>query len=152
MELEEMQVVHSVVIDAPAEALYDMVADVTRMGEWSPACVGATWDDGAGPTVGSWFTGHNKIGDHAYDARCEITAAERPSTIAWMQAGKDEGFAEWRYSFAPVDGGTEVTESWSLLRAFPSDRVPEDRVQMMIDNFGNGIRQTLDTLKSTAEA
>ncbi len=24
------------VIDAPPEALYDLVSDVTRMGEWSP--------------------------------------------------------------------------------------------------------------------
>ena len=48
---DEQPISHSVVIDAPAEMLYDMVGDVTRMGEWSSACTGATWDEGAGPAA-----------------------------------------------------------------------------------------------------
>jgi ribosome-associated toxin RatA of RatAB toxin-antitoxin module len=39
----------SVVVARPPEALYDMVADVTRMGEWSPVCMACWWDDSAGP-------------------------------------------------------------------------------------------------------
>jgi hypothetical protein len=30
------------------ESLYDMVCDVTRMGEWSPVCLACWWDDGQG--------------------------------------------------------------------------------------------------------
>ncbi|MFI5045555.1 MAG: SRPBCC family protein, partial [Acidimicrobiia bacterium] len=63
MDLDELHTSRTVVIGAPADAIYDLIADVTRMGEWSPACTGATWDEGAGPTVGSWFTGHNVIED-----------------------------------------------------------------------------------------
>ena len=33
----------SVVIARSPEALYDMVSDVTRMGEWSPVCRGAIY-------------------------------------------------------------------------------------------------------------
>src|ERR1700733_12505608 len=46
----------SVVIARPADALYDMISDVTRMGEWSPICTACWWDEGAGPWAGSWFT------------------------------------------------------------------------------------------------
>jgi hypothetical protein len=151
MDLDDLQTSRSLVIDAPADALYDLVADVTRMGEWSPACTGATWDEGAGPAVGSWFTGHNLIGDRAYDRRCEITDADRPSTIAWMAGGKDDGITEWRYTFAPAAGGTEVTESWKAIRAFPPDRVDDDLARSMKENFGNAIDQTLAKLKATAE-
>ena len=34
----------STVIDAPAEQLYDMVADLPRMGEWSPRVRGGRVD------------------------------------------------------------------------------------------------------------
>ncbi len=38
-------------IAAPAEQVWAMIADVTRMGEWSPENQGATWLRGAtGPT------------------------------------------------------------------------------------------------------
>src|SRR5215203_6717520 len=130
---EEVTISRAVVVGAPAETVYDMVADLPRMGEWSKACTGATWDEGAGPTEGSWFTGHNVIktdGEaRAYDTRCEITAAERPKTIAWMQRGRDEGVTEWRYTFAPTDAGTEVTESWTLVRPFP--KTVEKRDEML---------------------
>ncbi|MFI5047683.1 MAG: SRPBCC family protein, partial [Acidimicrobiia bacterium] len=132
---------------------YDLIADVTRMGEWSPACTGATWDEGAGPTVGSWFTGHNVIeDDRTYDSRCEITDAERPSTIAWMQGGKDLGVTEWRYTFTPTDAGTEVTESWTVLRPFPPDRVDDDRARMLKVRFGEAMEETLAKFKASAEA
>ena len=40
-------------IDAPAEKLWAMVSDVTRMGEWSPENVGGNWLGGAtGPKPG----------------------------------------------------------------------------------------------------
>ena len=152
MDLDELHTSRTVVIDAPADALYDMVADVTRMGEWSPACTGANWDDGAGPTTGSWFTGHNILdGGELYDSRCEITDAERPSTIAWMQGGRERGVTEWRYTFTPTDIGTEVTESWTVLRQFPPDRVDDDRARMLKVVFGDAMDETLTKLKATAE-
>ena len=35
----------STVIDAPAEQLYDMVADMPRMGEWSRECATVEWTE-----------------------------------------------------------------------------------------------------------
>ena len=155
---ERPRIERSVIVSAPPEKLYDMVADLPRMGEWSPACTGAIWDEGAGPTVGSWFTGHNTMGDRTYDTRCEITDAQRPTTIAWMQRGKDEGFTEWRYTFSPLDDATQVTETWTLVRDFPtqgdaaiSPSEAEERRERMLEVFSIGIDQTLAKLKSAAE-
>lgn len=157
---EALRISSSVVIDASPEKLYDMVADLTRMGEWSPACTGATWDEGAGPEVGAWFTGHNKTlvqgQEHVYDVRCQITAAERPMTIAWMQNG-EEGFAEWRYTFRATDGGTEVIESWEAVKEFPATAGaaagmdPEKLRARMQKGFSAGIEQTLAALKASVE-
>ncbi|MGO8860436.1 MAG: SRPBCC family protein [Acidimicrobiales bacterium] len=144
---------HSIVVNASVETLYDMVADLTRMGEWSSTCIGATWDEGAGPvaTEGAWFTGHNVVGELKHDAHCEVVAAQRPTTIARMQGGRNDGFTEWRYRFTPVDGGTEVTETWTQVHPFPADRVDDEMVSRMWSGFDRGIKHTLSRLKATAE-
>ena len=43
-------------IDPPPEAVYDAIADVTRMGQWSTECHTCEWHDGVtGPAVGASF-------------------------------------------------------------------------------------------------
>ena len=53
-------------VSVPPDDLYEMVSDVTRMGEWSPVCRECWWDEGAGPHVGAWFKdpAGNVIGLH----------------------------------------------------------------------------------------
>lgn len=51
----------SVEISAPPERVYDLVSDITRMGEWSPECRSCRWTGGAsGPAVGARFKARNK--------------------------------------------------------------------------------------------
>ena len=48
----------SVVVDAPVDAVWSLVSDVTRTGEWSVECRGVEWLDGAsGPVKGARFRG-----------------------------------------------------------------------------------------------
>ena len=47
-------------VSAPATDLYDLIADVTNMGRWSPECHHCEWLDQPG-LVGSRFRGHNRI-------------------------------------------------------------------------------------------
>ncbi len=42
---------------ATPEALYDLVSDITRTGEWSPVWTACWWD--AAGQVGVWFIGQN---------------------------------------------------------------------------------------------
>ena len=64
------------VIAAPADVLYEMVSDLSRMGEWSPENVGGSWRRGSGPTVGGRFKGRNKRGPARWTTNVEVTAAE----------------------------------------------------------------------------
>ena len=63
-------------IELPPEQVYALVADVARMGEWSPETIRAEWVGGAtGPVVGARFRGHNKR-KAGWKTTCTITAAE----------------------------------------------------------------------------
>ena len=53
----------SIEVAAPPERVYELVSDITRMGEWSPETVKGVWIDGAStPVVGARFKGSNKRG------------------------------------------------------------------------------------------
>ncbi|MGD9796749.1 MAG: SRPBCC family protein, partial [Acidimicrobiia bacterium] len=48
-DLAELHLTRSATVAAEPLEAYAMLADLTRMGEWSPVCKVCTWDDGAGP-------------------------------------------------------------------------------------------------------
>ena len=57
MDTSSYQHEASIVIDREAEDLYDLGADVSNMGRWSPVCTGGSYDDD-----GEWFTGSELLG------------------------------------------------------------------------------------------
>ena len=64
-------------IATPAEQVWTMVADLTRMGEWSPENQGGTWLKGAdGPAPGVKFRGVNRNGTKTWKAVATIVDAE----------------------------------------------------------------------------
>jgi polyketide cyclase/dehydrase/lipid transport protein len=111
----------SIVITRSPADLYDMVSDVTRMGEWSPVCKACWWDDGQGPSVGAWFTGRNELaGRDPWETRSQVVAAVPGKEFAFVVGG---AWTRWGYTFTPAADGTLVTESWEM---HPADaRRPE---------------------------
>src|SRR4051812_20312983 len=99
------------------EAVYEMVSDVTRMGEWSPVCRECWWDEGDGPRVGAWFTGRNEQPERTWETRCEVIAADPGREFTFVVGGSEAPYARWSYTFAPVAGDTELTESWQVMPA-----------------------------------
>jgi hypothetical protein len=89
-----------------------MVSDVTRMGEWSPVCRACWWDEGDGPRAGAWFTGRNELPERTWETRSRVVAADRGREFAFAVRGS---WVRWGYTFTPVAGGTQVTESWEFL-------------------------------------
>lgn len=76
----------SIFINRSPEEVYDMIADVTRMGEWSPMCTACWWDDGDGPRVGAKFTGKNELAERTWETRSEVVGADRGLEFAWVVA------------------------------------------------------------------
>lgn len=146
----------SVTVHAPAEALYDLVSDITRTGEWSPVCTSCWWDDEAtAGQPGAWFTGHNELPKRTWETRSQVVAAERGQEFAWVVGGS---FVRWGFTLEPTDQGTELGESWDFL--------PEG-IAMFQEKFGDeadaqiadrtrqaleGIPATLAAIKRIAES
>lgn len=144
----------SVRVATTPEALYALVSDVTRTGEWSPICTGCEWDDGATGAVGDWFTGHNKTAEREWTTRSQVTAAEPGREFAWDVG---EAWATWRYTLAPVDGGTELAEWWDFndagvaMFAERYGERAETEVEIRIAAARSGIPITLAAIKRIAE-
>jgi len=103
----------SIEIDAPPALVYDLVADVTRMGEWSPECVRCEWIDEPG-TVGSTFRGHNRRGPARWSTVARVLVADRPREFSFATLHRGEPSTRWTYRF-DGDGPTTVTESFESI-------------------------------------
>jgi uncharacterized protein YndB with AHSA1/START domain len=102
-------------IDAPAEKVWSMISDITRMGEWSPEATGGSWLKGAtGPAVGAKFRGTNRKGIRWWYTICTVTECEEGKAFAFKVDLGPLKVAEWGYRFADAPGGgCTVTETWS---------------------------------------
>lgn len=134
-------------IDAPAETVWDMVADITRMGEWSPETCRAAWIDGAtGPVVGARFRGDNKVGPMKWSTAPTVTAATRGEEFAF-----DTGRTQWRYGFHDGGGGgCEVVESYETHMNPALELLT--RLTRREGGLQRGMQQTLERLKTAAES
>lgn len=108
----------SVTVDAPVEAVWALVTDITRTREWSPETTGGVWLDGAtGPVVGARFKGSNRRGRTKWSTTCEVTAAEPGREFAFVTGRLAKPETLWRYELEPAgDGTTRVTESFQLVK------------------------------------
>ncbi|MDQ1446704.1 MAG: hypothetical protein QOI20_3168 [Acidimicrobiaceae bacterium] len=135
-------------VNAPADRLWSMVSDVTRMGEWSPETHRCEWVDGAtGPAVGAKFKGANRLGVARWSTTPKVTECEPGRVFAF-----DTGSTLWRYQFNDrADGtSTEVVESFethgpALLELAYAVVFRERQLQ-------KGLERTLRSLKTAAES
>jgi hypothetical protein len=69
------------VVAARPELVWDLIADITRVGGWSPECIRAAWLGEPGrPQPGARFTGHNRFPNgFEYEVTCVVTEADRPA-------------------------------------------------------------------------
>jgi hypothetical protein len=145
----------SIVIARSRQELYDMVSDITRMGEWSPVCTACWWEEGDSAQVGAWFTGKNETPGRTWETRSQVVAAEPGREFAFAVFGNR---ARWGYTFTEVDGGTRVTESWEFLpggAAAFQERYGSDAAAQIADReraARTGIPATLAALKRAAES
>jgi len=134
-------------VEAPPDRCYALVADVTRMAEWSPETVRARWVGGAtGPAVGARFRGTNKQGIIRWSTTPEVLVVAPSREFAFRTKE-----TVWRYRFEPEGTGTRITESfevehypWYLKVVAPASRRQPEMVE--------GMRTTLERIKAAAEA
>jgi uncharacterized protein YndB with AHSA1/START domain len=142
----------TVVVDAPPERVYELVSDVTRMGDWSPECKSAMWLEGAtGPAVGAKFRGNNHLGPRRWSTICTVTEAEPGREFAFTVMVWGREATRWRYTFRPHRSGAEVTESFDYVWA-PWPFMIGNVILFRGAQLRRGLRLTLSRLKAAAEA
>ena len=110
------------VASAPADAVWRLVADVTRVGEWSHECRGARLLGGAGTAApGVRFRGRNRSGAFRWSRSCVFTVVEPPRALAWRTGGLwgRVDSTQWRLDLEPVAGGTRIVQTYQVLRVAP---------------------------------
>jgi hypothetical protein len=142
----------SVVIDRAPDEVWRAIADVTRMGEWSPECIACRWVGVDGPAMGASFEGDNvaRVAGRTvktWTTTSQVTACE-PGRVFEFVA---EGLTTWRYELQPEGGGTRVTETFSYepsgLQGFFYETILRRTAGMT-----KGMERTLARLETVLEA
>ncbi len=143
-------------MQAPADVVWRLVSDVTRIGEFSPETFEAEWLDGAdGPEQGTRFRGHVRRNGRGpvYWTTCRVVASEPGREFAFAVIRPDGAVMNtWRYQLDPAADGTDVTESFELAPT------PALRLYWALAGRArgrtnlHGMRYTLERIKVAAES
>jgi Polyketide cyclase / dehydrase and lipid transport len=141
-------------MDAPADQIWDLVSDVTKIGRYSPETFEAQWLDGAtGPAVGATFRGHVKRNEKGpiYWTTCTVRESVPGKTFSFGVGSKEKPLNIWSYNLEPAGDGTDVTESFTLSPIFPL------RLYWAVLGWARGkrnrndMRRTLERIKAEVE-
>jgi hypothetical protein len=100
------------------------------------------------------FTGRNELPERTWETRSKVVAADRGREFAFVVLVTG---TRWGYTFVPVQGGTEVTESWEFPpegQAVFQERFGDDapaQVSIRQEAAREGIAATLAAIKGAAE-
>ena len=141
---------------SPAE-VWDLVTDITRIGEFSPETFEAKWRRGYDHAeVGAKFKGHvkrNGVGP-TYWSACRVTACvpnELFEFVVEVEGPMDAQVNRWGYRLEPDGDGTRVTEYYQL-----GSSLPMRAYWLVLGPFrgrtnSRGMRSTLERMKAVVE-
>jgi uncharacterized protein YndB with AHSA1/START domain len=142
-------------VTAPADTVWALLADLSRMPEWSPENERVEWLGGmTAAAPGARFRGTNRNGSKSWKSQGEITELDDGRRLVFRVKAGPFPVAEWRYEVEPTSDGCRVTEAWTdrrgtLMRTLSrfatgvADRPSHNR---------QGMEETLRRLAAAAEA
>jgi uncharacterized protein YndB with AHSA1/START domain len=97
-------------IDAPVEAVWPWIADITKHAQWSPKPFVAQLTSGENGAVGSTYStvGHVPPADKNHKNEVEITQVV-PNSKFVFRAHDENGYFINTFTLKPTGAGTEVT-------------------------------------------
>src|SRR6201998_2900440 len=135
-------------IPADPMTTYDVVSDITTIGQRSPETHAAKWI-----THGKKFKGYNHIGPlYRWSTVCKVTEDTPGRTFAFDVAWPSK--TGWRYDLSAVDDGTEVTLPMTKMQpqAAPVLAIPSMvGVHGRASHLRAGMEQTLKGLAEQAQ-
>lgn len=130
--------------------IWEMVSDITRMGEWSPECYKAVW---LTPKrgKGAVFLGLNKDRGLRWPSPAIVTESDPAKAFAFRATSG----VVWRYRLAPEGGGTRLVEERVTDREFrwvkTGYRLLLGGYDRRVDVLRSGMRTTVARIKAAAE-
>lgn len=143
----------SVDIDAPTSAVWAVVSDLKRMGEWSPQCR-RMFIRGGEVKRGARTLNLNRQGWKVWPTRSRVTVFEPERELALKVV---ENGTVWTYRLEELDGGrTRLTESRTTPTGVSAvSNLLTERVLGGTDEFEQnlhrGIAETLQRIKTEVE-
>ena len=143
----------SVDIKRDPNVVFSAIADVTRMGEWSPECTAGRWVSGAtDPAIGAKFEGDNRIAVFGltlkkWTTTSEVTACVPGEVFEFIA----EGYTTWRYRLEPSTTGTKVTESYDYESPGGMQKFAFETLLRRPAAIVRGMQSTLERLKQSVE-
>ena len=137
----------------PAE-VWDLVTDVTRIGEFSRETFEARWLRGSsGPEVGARFKGHvkrNGVGP-TYWSLCTVTKSVPEQEFEFSVGASSATVNNWGYALEPSGSGTRVTEYFRLESSLPVRAYWALLGHLRGRTNEKGMRTTLERMRAVVE-
>lgn len=166
----------SITVDASPWHVYDLISDITRMGEWSPECLGGAWVSGTAGEAGARFQGYNQDGPAAWTSESQVIEAAKPHRFGfsvlrfrpggpgdsgdWV-GGSEVGDMTWTFEIASNGSGCVLTQHHALRAISPFyrsilEQTPEDERSAALrsrkEHLQGAMKTTLERIKAKVEA
>lgn len=156
-------VTESIEISAPPVDVFNAVADVSRIGEWSPEATGAQVRRPGPLSAGETFIGRNRSGAVSWSTLCRVTDSEPGVRFAFDVDAKlpqlgTVGISHWHFDITEIPGGCLLTQTWTDRRSGVVGNVVRGVGAVMLrstnrsEHNRQGMRITLRRLKDSLES
>ena len=144
-------------VEAPAEKVFALVSDLSRMGEWSPECVRVEWlGDATGTKEGARFKGHNRRGPRRWTTHGEVVTFKPGEEVAFdITSVANLPVSRWAYRVEPDGAGAcTLTETWQDRRGAVIKVLGRlaTGVKARDEHNTKGMEVTLRRIKAAAES
>jgi uncharacterized protein YndB with AHSA1/START domain len=99
-------VITQIDIAAPPEAVWAVVMDVERLGDWVSIHRGLGKHSTGAPAVGAWMEQSLSLRGARFKVQWELVRCDAPHVAEWQGKGPARSKAETAYRLEPIDGGT----------------------------------------------
>jgi hypothetical protein len=109
---------NEIVVAAAPDAVWDVVIDLTRVGEWSHECLECTFlGDATRAEPGARFRGHNRQGIFRWGRVCEVLSTD-DHELVWRTVSTRlyPDSTVWRIRVTPCSGGTRLEQRFDVVR------------------------------------
>jgi ribosome-associated toxin RatA of RatAB toxin-antitoxin module len=137
-------------VEAPAEVVFDIVADPVRGPEWQTLISELGEVSGRPGGVGSSYTGYYKVAGRRLEGRFVVTAANRP-TLHQAAGTTRGGWARWTTKIEPLEGGASEVHV-SLEYELPGEVLGSLFGMLSGNRLEQEFKRTYANLKRLAEA